>query len=191
MPAATKKTAKKNTEVETVEEVAVSTAETSSGEMNAKKKAAVADKPLSNDDEISVYSFVPYRVSYEDEATYNKYVWEGAGDVQHIPFETLARMRRNHPGYFEDMELKPEDERAIKKLNLTGLYSKYEHLMNADTYSRDAVGSVVEEISNLKNGAKLTVVQKIKGMVESGELTDINVIRTIEKRLGIDLISVL
>lgn len=195
MPATTKKTTKKNTDVEAVEEVTASTADVASGDTNVQEKVASkpakAERPLKGEDEIAIASFVPYRVSYDDKATFDKYVWEGVGDVQCMTFDALTRMRRNHPGYFEDMELKPEDERAIKKLNLTGLYGKYEHLMNADAYSRDAIGGVVEEIGKLPNSAKITVVHKIKGMVESGELTDINVIRTIEKRLGIDLIAIL
>lgn len=190
MPTATKRaTAKKETTVETVEEVAASTAKSSSSDTNTSKK--VAEKPLNGDYEVAVASFVPYRVSYDDSTTFDKYVWEGVGEVQHMTLDVLTRMRRNHPDYFNNMELKPEDDRVIKKLNLTGLYDKYEHLMSSDSYTRDNVGSVVEEIKKLRNGAKITVVHKIKGMIKDGEITDVNVIRTIEKRLGIDLIAIL
>ena len=187
MPTATQKTTRKKTAAAAVEEAAASVVDVK----DASSKPSEPKRPLNGDDEVSVMSFVPYRVSYNDDAAFNKYVWEGVGDVQYMTFDALTRMRRNHPDYFNDMELKPEDERAIKKLNLNGLYDKYEHLMSADSYTRDSIAGVVEEIGKLRNGAKITVVHRIKGMVGSGDISDINVIRTIEKRLGIDLISIL
>lgn len=176
---------------------ATSATKTANAKTAAKKavdmdvKEDIVDMPLNGDDDVAVVSFVPYRVSYDDKATFDKYVWEGVGEVQYMTLDALTRMRRNHPDYFNNMELKPEDERVIKKLNLSGIYDKYEHLMTAESYTRDCIGEIVNEISALRNGAKITVVHKIKGMVESGEITDINVIRTIEKRLGIDLIAIL
>ena len=190
MPTTTKRTtAKKQTTEDTADETKVSTVKSSSSNTNANKE--VATKQLSGDYEVAVASFVPYRVSYDDSTTFDKYVWESVGDVQYMTLDVLTRMRRNHPDYFNNMELKPKDDRVVKKLNLNGLYDKYEHLMSADSYTRDNVGNVVEEIKSLRNGAKITVVHKIKGMVKDGEITDINVIRTIEKRLGIDLIAIL
>ncbi len=197
MPAATTKrtTTKKTVAVDAVDNTTTAAVAAPDGDMNAKDVAAdkpvKAEKPLNGNDEVAVVSLVPYRVSYDDKATFDKYVWEGVGEIQYMTFDVLTRMRRNHPGYFENMELKPDDNRAIKKLNLSGVYGKYEHLMEADSYTRDNIGSVVEEIKALRNGAKITVAHKIKGMVESGEVTDVNVIRTIEKRLGIDLIATL
>lgn len=191
MPATTKKTTKKKTDAEVVDEIAASTAEVASGDVNANKKPDVVEQPLSGDDEIRVISLVPYRVAYDDKATFDKYVWEGVGDIQYITVDTLVRMRRNHPDYFNNVEIKPEDGRVIKKLNLTGVYDKYEKLTDADNYSRENVSQTIEEVKKLNSNAKLIVVQKIKGMVDSGEITDINVIRTIERRLGIDIIALL
>lgn len=154
-------------------------------------KSVPKQKELSPSDEVEVTSNVPYRVSYEDKATADKYVWEGVGEVQYMTLETLTRMRRNFPSYFEKMEVMPTDERVIKKLNLSKLYDKTDEFMSVDAYTRERAGATCEKIKALGSGAKLTVLQKIKGMVESGDIIDIAVIRTIEKRLGVDLVSVL
>lgn len=178
-----------STKTSTTKTASAKTAPKNAVDMNVAED--IVEKPLNGDDDVAIVSFVPYRVSYDDKATFDKYVWEGVGEVQYMTLDALTRMRRNHPDYFNNMELKPEDERVVKKLNLSGVYDKYEHLMSVESYTRDRIGEVVNEISDLRNGAKMTVVHKIKGMVESGEITDINVIRTIEKRLGIDLIAIL
>ena len=154
-------------------------------------KSAPKQKELSPSDEVEVASNVPYRVSYEDKATADKYVWESVGEVQYMTIETLTRMRRNFPSYFEKMEVMPTDERVIDKLNLSKLCDKTEEFMSVDAYTRECVGATCEKIKALGSGAKLTVLQKIKGMIESGDIIDIAVIRTIEKRLGVDLVSVL
>lgn len=189
MPAAKKNTtANKTEEAPVVEE-----AEVMEDSPSTAKTASKPSKPkeLSPSDEVEVMSNVPYRVSYDDKATADKYVWEGVGEAQYMSLETLTRMRRNYPSYFEKMEVMPTDERVIKKLNLSKLCNKTDEFMSSDAYSRENIGVTCEKIKALGSGAKLTVLQKIKGMIESGDIIDIAVIRTIEKRLGVDLVSVL
>lgn len=186
MPAAKKSTTTKKADETPIADETVVVEKTASP-----VKSTPKPKELSPSDEVEVSSNVPYRVSYEDKATADKYVWEGVGEVQYMTLETLTRMRRNFPSYFEKMEVMPTDERVIKKLNLSKLYDKTDEFMSVDAYSRESVGATCEKIKSLGSGAKLTVLQKIKGMIESGDIIDIAVIRTIEKRLGVDLISVL
>lgn len=181
-------TAKKNVN-EQIEDMNVETV--SSEPKKTVKKTVVKEKPISPTDEIEVVSSVPYRVSYYDQATYDRYVWEGIGDIQSMTFDVLTRMRRNHPGYFENMEVMPTDERAIQKLNLGGLRNTTETFSSPSEYTRDNIGSTIEKIKKLGMGAKFTVVNKIKGMIENGEITDVIVLRAIERGLGIDLISLL
>ena len=183
--------AKKNTAAKKVEETPVVEETDVVEEAPVSAKSAPKMKELSSSDEVEVVSNVPYRVSYEDKATADKYVWEGVGEVQYMTLETLTRMRRNFPSYFEKMEVMPADERVIKKLNLSKLCDKTDEFMSVDAYTRECVGATCEKIKALGSGAKLTVLQKIKGMIESGDIIDIAVIRTIEKRLGVDLVSVL
>lgn len=152
----------------------------------------VVEEPLKDSDEIEVVALVP-NVSYRDSATSDFYEWENAGDVEYMTVDALTRMRRNHRGYFEDMCIKPNDERVIKKFGLGRFYDKYDVFMDASNYTKDNIGTTLDEFSAIRsnNSMKLSIVNKIKEMVASGEISDVSVIRTIEKRLDIDLIATL
>lgn len=148
------------------------------------------EEPLKDSDEIEVMALIP-NVSYRDHATADFYEWVDAGDVEYMTFDALTRMRRNHRGYFEDMCLKPNDKRVIKKFGLGRFYDKYDVFMDVSSYTRENVGETLNSFHSIPNAMKLSVVNKIKDMVASGEISDVNVIRTIEKRLDIDLIATL
>lgn len=148
------------------------------------------EEPLKDSDEIEVMALIP-NVSYRDNATADFYEWENAGDVEYMTFDAVTRMRRNHRGYFEDMCLKPNDKRVIKKFGLGRFYDKYDVFMDASSYTRDNIGETMDAFHDIPNAMKLSVVNKVKDMVESGEISDVTVIRTIEKRLDIDLIATL
>lgn len=154
--------------------------------VNAKKKIE-----LNNDDEVEVVALIP-NVSYYDKATGDRYEWDNAGDVEYMTVEALQRMRRNARGYFEDMCLKPNDERVIDKFGMKRYYEKHDYLMDVSNYTKDNITNILDEFSALRsNSLKSSIVNKIKDMVSNGELSDVMVIRAIEKRLDIDLISLL
>lgn len=148
-------------------------------------------KELSGSDEVEIVSLIP-NVSYYDKATGDRYEWEYAGDVEYMTVDAVQRLRRNARGYFEDMCIKPNDERVIKKFSLGRYYSQYDYLMDSDNYTKENIDYVLDRFSSIRsNSLKSSVVNKIKSMISDGELSDVSVIRSIEKRLDIDLISLL
>lgn len=159
------------------------------GVVNMNEK--IVDEPLNDSDEIEVVSLIP-NVSYRDAATSDFYEWKNVGDVEYMTVDALTRMRRNHRAYFEDMCIKPNDERVIKKFGLERFYAKHDAFMDSSNYTRENIKSLLDEFSSVRsNSMKISIVNKIKSMVSSGEISDVNVIRTIEKRLNIDLIATL
>ena len=198
--------AKTKTADEVIEDVAVVADETEEVESEAsassptkaakksvttKKNNATNVKELNDSDEIEVVALVP-NVSYYDKATGDRYEWEEAGDVEYMTVDAVQRMRRNARGYFEDMCLKPNDERVIEKFGMRRYYEQHDYLMDASNYTRDNITNVLDKFSSLRsNSLKSSIVNKIKDMISNGELSDAVVIRAIEKRLDIDLISLL
>lgn len=166
------------------EKAAAPVADDEAVDMNEK----VVEEPLKDSDEIEVVALIP-NVSYRDSATADFYEWEHAGDVEYMTVDAITRMRRNCRGYFEDMCLKPNDERVIKKFGLGRFYKKYDTFMDASTYTKEHIADMLNEFASIPNNMKLSVVNKIKDMVASGEISDVSVLRTIEKRLDIDLIA--
>lgn len=177
----------------TVEEVAENAAVETVEEMNEeikKNTKKVVKEELKDSDEIEVVSLVP-NVSYKDSKTLDMYEWDKAGHVEYMAFETLKNMWRNNKGYFKNMWLKPEDDRVINKFGLTKTFEKYEYLMDASNYSKKNIKNICEAISDTPNGLKFSICDKVKNLVADGELTDIGVIKELEKRLKIDLIEFL
>lgn len=170
---------------------APSTAKAAKKSVTTKKNDATNVKELDDKEEIEVVALIP-NVSYYDKATGDRYEWENAGDVEYMTVEAIQRMRRNSRGYFEDMCVKPNDERVIKKFGMERYYEQHDYLMDASNYTKDNITNVLDKFSSLRsNSLKSSIVNKIKDMIANGELSDAVVIRAIEKRLDIDLISLL
>lgn len=186
--------AKAKSTVDKVVEVSAETSRPSVVEVDADVASKVDNvnaEKLNDTDEIEVVALIP-NVSYYDKATGDRYEWEYAGDVEYMTVDAIQRMRRNSRGYFEDMCLKPNDARVIKKFGMERYYSQHDYLMDASNYTKDNIAHVLDEFSAIRsNSLKASIVSKIKDMIASGELSDVVVIRTIEKRLDIDLISLL
>ena len=150
-------------------------------------KKAVKVQPLEDSDEIEVVSLVP-NVSYKDSKTLDMYEWQEAGHVEYMTFDTLKNMWRNNKGYFKNLWLKPNDDRVINKFGLTKTFEKYEYLMDASNYTRKNIKAVCDAIKETPNGLKFAICDKVKNLVVNGEVTDISIIKELEKRLQIDLI---
>ena len=151
----------------------------------------INEEPLKDTDEIEVISLIPH-VGYRDFATSDYYEWENDGDVEYMTLDALTRMRRNFRSYFDDMCLKPNDARVIKKFGLERFYKQYDAFMDASSYTRENISDTLDKIHSIRsNSMKASIVNKIKAMVSSGEISDVNVIRTIEKRFDLDLIATL
>jgi hypothetical protein len=179
----------KTTVEEVTENVAIETVE----EMNENVKKSVKNtvkEELKDSDDIEVVSLVP-NVSYKDSKTLDMYEWDEVGHVEPMTFETLKNMWRNNKGYFKNMWLKPEDDRVINKFGLTKTFEKYEYLMDASNYTKKNIKNICEAISDTPNSLKFSICDKVKNLVVDGELTDIGVIRELEKRLNIDLTAFL
>ena len=81
------------------------------------------------------------------------------------------------------------DDRVINKFGLTKTFEKYEYLMDASNYTKNNISKICNAISETPNGLKMSICCKIKNMVIDGDVTDVSVIRALERHLKIDLIE--
>jgi hypothetical protein len=185
------RTAKNNTGVEeVVENEVVNAIENMSEEEKENTKKTVKVEPLRDTDEIDVEALVP-NVSYKDSKTGDMYEWDETGHIEPMTFDTLKNMWRSHKGYFRNMWLKPNDARVINQFGLTKVFEKHEYLMDADNYTKKNIAAICDAIADTPNGMKFAICDKVKSMVISGEVSDVYVIKELEKRLKIDLIKFL
>lgn len=148
------------------------------------------NKELNDADEIKVVSLIP-NVSYKDLQTGDYYEWDEVGHIEYMTYAVIKNLWRNNKTYFRNLWLKPLDERIINKFGLAKSYEKYESLMTKDSYNRKSISKICEEISSLAMGLKYSVFNQIKSMVANGEISDVQVIMTLEKNFNLDLISAL
>lgn len=153
-------------------------------------KKSIKVQPLEDSDEIEVISLVP-NVSYKDSKTLDMYEWQEVGHVEYMTFDTLKNLWRNNKGYFNNLWLKPNDDRVINKFGLTKKFEKYEYLMDGSNYTRKNIDAVCDAIKATPNGLKFAICSKVKNLVVDGDVTDVFVIKELEKRLQIDLIEFL
>ena len=168
----------------------VKTAEEMNEETTKTTKKSVKVEPLQDSDEIEVISLVP-NVSYKDSKTLDMYEWHEVGHSEYMTFDTLKNLWRNNKGYFKNLWLKPMDDRVINKFGLTKTFEKYEYLMDGSNYTKKNIKFICDAIKETPNDLKFSICNKVKNLVMSGEVTDIFVIKELEKRLQIDLIEFL
>lgn len=174
-----------------VEEVIIDTAEINVNEENTKNtKKSIKVIPLEDSDEIEVVSLIP-NVSYKDGKTGDMYEWDNVGHIEYMTFDILKNMWRNNKGYFRNMWLRPNDDRVINQFGLTKTFEKYEYLMDASNYTRKNINAICSAISETPNGLKIAICDRVKSLVVGHEVTDVSVIKALEKHLNIDLIEFL
>lgn len=175
-----------------VEEVATEalsdTVEKMNEEVKKTAKKTIEEKPLDKFDEIKVISLVS-NVSYKDRTTGDMYEWEEIGHSEYMTVETLDNMWRNNKGYFNNLWLKPDDDRVIKRFSLGKKFERYEYLMDGSNYTKKNIEEICEAIAETPISLKMSICDKVKSLVVNGEVTDVFVIRELEKRLKIDLID--
>ena len=81
------------------------------------------------------------------------------------------------------------DKRVVEQFGLSKVYEKYKMLLDGSNYTRKDINKIVDAISSSPNGLKFSLCNKIKNMIIQGEITDVFVIRTLEKQFDTDLIS--
>lgn len=175
----------------TVEDiVSVNAVEEMNEETTKTTKKSIKAQPLEDSEEIEVISLVP-NVSYKDSKTLDMYEWYEVGHSEYMTFDILKNMWRTNKGYFKNLWLKPVDDRVINKFGLTKTFEKYEYLMDGSNYTKKNIKTICDAIKETPNGLKFAICNKVKSLVIGGEVTDISVIRELEKRLQIDLITFL
>ena len=154
------------------------------------EKVVKNEKPLDKDDVIEVVSLIP-NISYKDKKYGDIYRWEKAGEIVEMTFDVINYMHQNHKTYFKSMWIKPLDNRVIKKFGLEVTYRDYDFLMDASNYTRKNVNEICDSIRKTPQSLKFAICNKIKSLVSCGEISDIHILREIEKSLNIDLIPLI
>lgn len=147
-------------------------------------------KQLKDKDKIKVISLIP-NVSYLDKRTGDEYEWEESEQIEVLEYSVIRDMWKNYKSYFKNYWLKPLDDRVIQELGLSKLYKDYDFVMDDANYTKENIESICEKYGNAPRQLKPSICNRIKTLVKEGKISNVKIIRTLENKLDVDLISLI
>ena len=173
------------TEVEAVAETASASETVSATEGKEKKIEGITDKTV-----VKVKGLVPH-VYYTCPKTNDTFIWGAVGDIQEMTVEQLKLMKVRHEGYFTKKWLYPMNEEALKMLRIKDIFAIKSTGDNLSALYGNDIGKAEEFISFVQDSDIEAIGKKIKNAVELGKIQNVKIIRLLEKKFDLDLISLI
>lgn len=147
-----------------------------------------AAKSIRDNDVIVVKSLVP-NVYYTCSKTLDTFSWADVGDAEEMTFAQLKVMKNKHGGYFTKKWLYPEDDMARKKLGIDSIFATtFEKKDMRLLYGND-VTAVKEKLHYIPAEEKAAYIKRVQTDVKQGKITNVKIIRLLEKELDISLMD--
>lgn len=154
----------------------------------AEQAASATSNVLNDDTRIVVEARVP-AVYYTCPVTFETFSWLEVGDTQEMTFKQLRIMNTKHPRYFTEKWLLPNDGTVMKKLHLDKIYATKVNRADMKRFCGGDIKDVEELLSGLDSNAKTELTPKIVKYVKDGKITNVKMIRLLEKQLNVELMD--
>lgn len=125
---------------------------------------------------------------YADKYTGEHYRWDEFGDVIDMTVSTLQKVRSSQRRFFSENWFLIDDPEVIDALGVSEYYKNALTLDEFDELFTLDVDAAKERVCLLSDGQKRGVAYSAKQKIESGELSDLNMIRMLEDVLDTELI---
>lgn len=146
------------------------------------------DINLALDDEIPVKSITFGGLTYRSRSTNAIYRWPQIGSIEYMTVADLNEMNSYKPVYLNRPLVILMDERAMKKYRLQKVYENVAQINNLAKVFNSDMNTIEEKIDMaLDANMRDILISKSRQMIENGTLSNINVIRLLEKKLQHDL----
>ena len=143
---------------------------------------------LSLDEMIPVKSITFGGLTYKARSTNAIYRWNNIGAVEYMSVAELNEMNNYKRSYLNKPLVILLDERAIKKFRLQPVYENVAKINNLKVLFKKDMPTIERTIDNaLDVNMRDILISKSRQMIKSGILTDINVIKLLERKLQHDL----
>lgn len=148
----------------------------------------IGDVGLSLDDIIPVKSITFGGLTYRARSTNAIFRWNQIGAIEYMTVADLNEMNNYKRSYLNKPLVILLDERAIQKFRLQHVYENVAKINNLkELFKKDA-----DEIKStikfaLDVNMRDILISKTRQMIKAGTLTNINIIRLLEKELQFDL----
>ena len=151
----------------------------------------VEETGLSLDDMIPVKSITFGGLTYKARSTNAIYRWNQIGSIEYMSVAELNEMNNYKRAFLNKPLVILMDERAIKKFRLQKIYENVAQVNNLKSvFERDnkTIENMVD--SALKAGMRDILISKVRQMIKNGKLTNVSIIKLLEKKLQYDLMNI-
>lgn len=143
---------------------------------------------LSLDEMIPVKSITFGGLTYKARSTNAIYRWNNIGAIEYMSVAELNEMNNYKRSYLNKPLVVLLDERAIKKFRLQSVYENVAKINNLKHLFKQTPAVIERTIDNaLDVNMRDILISKSRQMIKNGTLTDINVIKLLERKLQHDL----
>ena len=151
----------------------------------------VGDSGLSLDDIIPVKSITFGGLTYKARSTNAIYRWNQIGAIEYMTVAELNEMNNYKRAYLNKPLVILMDERAIKKFRLQKVYENVAQINNLKSLFKSDMSTIERTIDTaLDANMRDILISKVRQMIKNGTLTNINIIKLLEKKLQHDLADI-
>ena len=158
---------------------------------SADEDIQVGDVGLSLDDIIPVKSITFGGLTYKARSTNAIYRWPTIGSLEYMSISELNEMNNYKRAYLNKPLVILMDERAIKKFRLQKVYENVAQINNLKSLFKSDMATIERTIDTaLDANMRDILISKVRQMIKNGTLTNINIIKLLEKKLQHDLADI-
>ncbi len=129
-------------------------------------------------------------LTYKSKSTNALFRWNQIGAVEYMTVAELNEMNNYKREYLNKPLVVLLDERAIKKFRLSQVYENVAKINNLKSVFNSDIATIERTIDMaLKVNMRDILISKVRGMIEKRTLTDVSVIKLLERKLQQDLLD--
>ena len=150
----------------------------------------MANTILNDDTKITVQALV-INICYTCPITFETFNWMEIGDTQEMTYKQIRIMSVKHPRYFTEKWLKPLNDDLLEKLKLKKYFENNLSRGDLKLLFGNDVAAVEEMLTNLNLDSKAELAPKAIKAAKDGKISNVKIIRLIEKHLGVEIMELI
>lgn len=152
-------------------------------------KTGVVNRNIEPNRVVEVMSVTFGGLTWISEKTKSHYRWNSIGDIENMTFDELVVMHNMSRDFLFTPYVIVRDPEVAEYFRLNAVYKEFAYVNKLETlFDEGDMGKIEEALNKIKRtNMRNVAISKIRALKENGKLTNIYVIRLIQKILCFDL----
>lgn len=145
-------------------------------------------------EELPLDTMIPVRsltfgtLIYKSPSNNAVFIWNEIGSTQYMSIANITEMNNYNPNFLRKPLVVLLDDRAVKQFRLTPVYENVAKINDLKKLFKSDMSTIAKTIDDaLRVNMRDILISKVRTLYKNKSLTDINVIRLLEKKLQFDL----